>query len=157
MMSNDHRPSLNIEKQRILSQKGRVEPILDKTGKYLGPHRVWLQGQDIPGLAISRSIGDQIAHSIGVSEKPEVLRFDLKPEHKFVVIASDGVWEFLSSQEIAQIVQPFFYKNNPEQAGNTIVRAAAKKWRQNDSVVDDITCITIFLEVDSKLPQPNVF
>ena len=85
------------------------------------------------------------------------MRFDLKPEHKFVVIASDGVWEFLSSQEIAQIVQPFFYKNNPEQAGNAIVRAAAKKWRQNDSVVDDITCITIFLEVDSKLPQPNVF
>ena len=88
-----------------------------------------MHGQDIPGLAISRSIGDQISHSIGVFEKPEVLRFDLKPEHKFIVIASDGVWEFLSIEEIAQIVQPFFYKNNPEQAGNAIVRAAAKKWR----------------------------
>ena len=49
---------------------------------------------------MSRSIGDEIAHTIGVSENPEVLRFDLRPDHKFIVIASDGVWEFLSNEEI---------------------------------------------------------
>ena len=107
---------------------------------------------------MSRSIGDEIAHSIGVSENPEVLRFDLKPEHKFIVIASDGVWEFLSNEEIGKIVWPFFLRNSPEQAGNAIVRAAAKKWRKNDNNIDDITCITIFLEVDNQLPlNTNVF
>jgi hypothetical protein len=30
---------------------------------------------------------------------------------------------------------------------------AAQKWRENDTVIDDITCITIFLEVDNVAPQ----
>ena len=89
-----------------------------------------------------------IAHSVGVSTDPEVIKVELQPEHKFVVIASDGVWEFLSNEEIGQIAWPFYQENSPEQAGNAIVRAAAQKWRENDSMIDDITCITIFLEVD---------
>lgn len=68
----------------------------------------------MPGLAMSRSIGDNVAHSIGVSTDPEVMRFDLNADHKFIVIASDGVWEFLSNEEIGQIVWPFFLQNSPE-------------------------------------------
>lgn len=101
---------------------------------------------------MSRSIGDYLSHSVGVSELPEVTRFNLCPEHKFIVIASDGVWEFLSNEEIGMIVWPFFLTNSPEQAGNAIVRAAAQRWRENDTVIDDITAITIFLEVDNELP-----
>lgn len=32
---------------------------------YTGPERVWLKDQDIPGLAMSRSLGDTVAHSVG--------------------------------------------------------------------------------------------
>jgi serine/threonine protein phosphatase PrpC len=49
---------------------------------------------------MSRSIGDFIAHSVGVIPDPEVMRFELNPDHKFLIIASDGVWEFLSNEEI---------------------------------------------------------
>lgn len=109
--------------------------------------------QDAPGLAMSRSIGDYIAHTVGVSTDPEVMKFELKPEDKFIIVASDGVWEFLSNEDIAKIVWPFYLKNSPEQAGNAIVRAAAQKWRENDTVIDDITCVTIFLEVDHQIPE----
>lgn len=78
----------------------------------------------------------------------EVKQLVLEPLDKFIIIASDGVWEFLSNEDIARIVWPFYLNNSPEQAGNAIVRAAAKKWKENDTVIDDITCITIFLEVD---------
>ena len=88
-----------------------------------------------------------------MSTDPEVMRFDLNSDHKFIVIASDGVWEFLSNEEIGQIVWPFFLQNSPEQAGNAIVKAAAQKWRENDNSIDDITCITIFLEVDNAIPS----
>ena len=81
--------------------------------------------QDAPGLAMSRSIGDFIAHSVGVATEPEVKRFELQPEDKFMIIASDGVWEFLTNETIAKIVWPYYLKNSPEQAGNAIVRAAA--------------------------------
>ena len=45
----------------------------------------------LPGLAMSRSIGDYISHTVGVSAEPEIKRFNLQPRHKFIVIASDGV------------------------------------------------------------------
>jgi serine/threonine protein phosphatase PrpC len=47
------------------------------------------------------------------------------PEDKFIIVASDGVWEFLSNEAVAQIIWPFFVKHSPEAAGNALVRAAA--------------------------------
>ena len=132
---------------------GRVDTIKGAQGQNLGPMRVWLLDQDAPGLAMSRSIGDYIAHSVGVATDPEVKRFELTAEDKFMIIASDGVWEFLSNEQIAKIVWPFYLKNSPEHAGNAIDRAAAQKWRENDTVIDDITCVTIFLEVDHQIPK----
>ena len=82
-------------------------------GKPLGPHRVWLKNQNLPGLAMARSFGDLVAASVGVSPEPEVLDFDLEPNDKFIVIASDGVWEFLSNEDVMKIVLPFWKKNDP--------------------------------------------
>jgi serine/threonine protein phosphatase PrpC len=73
--------------------------------------RVWLKEQDLPGLAMSRSLGDQVAHSVGVSSVPEITEYILELEDKFVVIATDGVWEFLSNQEVAEIVLPYYLEN----------------------------------------------
>ena len=49
---------------------------------------------------MARSLGDLVAASVGVSPEPEVLDFDLEPDDKFIVIASDGVWEFLSNERV---------------------------------------------------------
>lgn len=70
-----------------------------------------------------------MAHSVGVSSKPEVTEFIVQPEDKFVVIATDGVWEFLSNQEVADIVLPYYIENQPEAAANALVRASHAKWR----------------------------
>jgi len=76
--------------------------------------RVWLMEQDAPGLAMSRSIGDYVAHSVGVSTDPEVMKFELKPDDKFIIVASDVFCQFLTNEDIAKIVWPFFLKNSPE-------------------------------------------
>lgn len=60
--------------------------------------RVWLKHEDIPGLAMSRSFGDAMAARVGVHAVPEVTFFELELEDKVIVIASDGVWEFLDNQ-----------------------------------------------------------
>lgn len=38
----------------------------------MGPERVWLRNIDVPGLAMSRSFGDQIAASVGVTVIPGI-------------------------------------------------------------------------------------
>eukprot|EP00347_Sterkiella_histriomuscorum_P003649 403363481 len=147
-LSQDHKPSLPEEMSRIKQSGGRVETIKGPNNENWGPERVWLMHEDSPGLAMSRSLGDNQAHLIGVIPDPDVMKYDLTPDDKFIVIASDGVFEFLENEQVAELIWPYFVKHSPEAAGNALVRAAAQKWKENDTVIDDITCIIIFMEVD---------
>jgi serine/threonine protein phosphatase PrpC len=73
-------------------------------------------------------------------------------DDKFIVIASDGVWEFLNNDDVANIVNPFFEKRNAEGAAEALVRESYLRWKhEEDDIIDDITCVIIFLDV--KLPQ----
>ena len=147
-MSNDHKPELPDEKARILGMGGRIDSFhdADNDNAPLGPQRVWLLEQDMPGLAMSRSLGDVLAHSVGVSSLPEVLDYQIGIDDKFIVIGSDGVFEFLSNEQIMEIVMPFHKINQPEAAANAVVKAAYKRWREEEDVVDDITAVIVFLE-----------
>jgi len=59
-------------------------------------------------------MGDRVAHSIGVTCKAEVQSFYVKKNDKFIVIGSDGLWEFLENKEVGEIVYPYFNTSNPE-------------------------------------------
>lgn len=48
------------------------------TGMQLGPHWVWLWDIDIPGLAMSRSFGDEIVRNVGVICDPEIREIELE-------------------------------------------------------------------------------
>ena len=61
---------------------------------------------------------------------PEVLEYTLSPQDKIIVLASDGVWEFMSNQEVADIVFPYFLQKNAEKAAENLVRAAFKRWKR---------------------------
>jgi len=111
----------------------------------------------MPGLAMSRSLGDQVAHSVGVSSVPEVKSFLVGVDDKFVVIGSDVVFEFLTNEDIARLVMPYFHVNQPEAAANAIVKAAYKRWREEEEVVDDITAVVIFMEPLMAYGAPPTF
>jgi len=66
-------------------------------GNKIGPERVWLKTEDIPGLAMSRSFGDAVACRVGVNAIPEISELRLTPNDKVIILASDGVWEFLEN------------------------------------------------------------
>ena len=69
-LSTDHKPSLEKEAERIRKMRGRVEPFKDEFGDPIGPLRVWVQGDNVPGLAMTRSFGDLVGASVGVSPIP---------------------------------------------------------------------------------------
>ena len=62
---------------------------------------------------MSRSLGDTIAHSVGCSCEPEITHTILGIKDKIIVVASDGVWDFLTNQEVADLATPFYLKNDP--------------------------------------------
>lgn len=66
--TNDQKPEDEEERDRIEQLGGRVFPSKGQTQ----PLRVWLKNKDIPGLAMSRSMGDFICSGIGIITKPQI-------------------------------------------------------------------------------------
>eukprot|EP00529_Nitzschia_sp_RCC80_P031152 CAMPEP_0113512512 /NCGR_PEP_ID=MMETSP0014_2-20120614/39378_1 /TAXON_ID=2857 /ORGANISM="Nitzschia sp." /LENGTH=356 /DNA_ID=CAMNT_0000408873 /DNA_START=124 /DNA_END=1190 /DNA_ORIENTATION=+ /assembly_acc=CAM_ASM_000159 len=134
----DHKPDSPKEKERILACGGRVFAVEYDDG-IDGPPRVWLGHMDVPGLAMSRSLGDVVAHSAGVSSEPEFSEFDLdSKDDKFLVIATDGLWEFITNEETCETVEG---QIGPAQAVDTLVTEAGTRWMQEEQVIDDTTVI----------------
>lgn len=142
-LSIDHKPDSDGEKERILSSGGRVEKFNDN-GDFVGPYRVWLKYEDYPGLAMSRSLGDFVSKSVGCSCIPEIIEAKIESSTQFLVLASDGVWEFLNNLTVCKIIEPYYKKNDPDGACTRLIEESAKMWKQEDDGQDDITCVIIF-------------
>ena len=59
-LPRDHKPTEPDEELRIREHNGRIQPFIDEDGEFVGPKRVWIQEDEVPGLAMSRSFGDRI-------------------------------------------------------------------------------------------------
>lgn len=128
-LSRDHKPDDRSENLRIQKSGGRVESYQDENGNPVGPARVWLKNQDLPGLAMSRSMGDAVAASVGVIPDPEILEFSLSSEDKFIVIGSDGVFEFLSNEEVVKIVVPYWKNKDVQGACEGLWKESNSRWK----------------------------
>lgn len=146
-ITRDHKPSEEDEKKRILDKGGRVEPMKDEDdGSFIGISRVWVQDEEYPGLAMSRSFGDRVAHSLGVIAKPEIKEYKFEEEDRFMVIASDGLFEFISSQEIVDIVKDYYINDDIVGCCEYLYSLSSEKWMKEEEVIDDITMILVFFD-----------
>jgi serine/threonine protein phosphatase PrpC len=142
-LTTDHKPDLGHERERIESAGGRVDTYKTQNGEPYGPARVWFRDSNIPGLAMSRSFGDSIAARVGVISEPDVGFHRIHASDKFIIIASDGLWEFISSQEAVEIVASNLGAPN-EQICDILIEEAACRWKKNEDMVDDITVLLVF-------------
>ena len=137
------------DERELLNGGGDGELILgDEIDEGGDPPRVWSPHGDYPGTAFTRSIGDAIAEELGVIPEPEMLTRDLTPEDKIIVLASDGVFEFLTNQSVVDICAKF---TDPLEACRAVVAESYELWLQYELRTDDITMICMFVDdVDTK-------
>ncbi|KAI4376589.1 hypothetical protein MLD38_014335 [Melastoma candidum] len=114
----------------------------DEEGDDGDPPRLWLPNEMYPGTAFTRSIGDSIAETIGVVATPEIVALKLTPRHPFFVLASDGVFEFLSSQAVVDMVAKY---KDPRDACAAIVAESYRLWLHYETRTDDITVIVVHI------------
>jgi len=69
-----------------------------------------------------------------------------------ILIASDGVWEFLTNQTVVNMMVQF---KSPLKACRAVVNEAYKLWLQYDVRTDDITMIAIYLEDMEKVDEAH--
>lgn len=145
-VSFDHKPARDDEKQRLLQAGARVDAWESVD---VGDERVWLPNMRTPGLAVSRSFGDTILKPYGVSAEPELYCLELCEDDRFIIMASDGVYEFITSEEAVDIVGRWRDRGSAQDASEELVRLATERWIDDDSVIDDISCVVVFMNVVS--------
>ena len=143
-LSYDCKPEIPHEKKRIYEHGGTVEQIVDEFGDGVGPFRVWAKGEDFPGLAMSRSIGDLEAKNIGVIPNPQIVEYEINSKSKYMIICSDGIWEFIDNKEAMEIGKKYYLINDPNGLCNELTKKATEIWIKEDTVIDDITVVVAF-------------
>ena len=93
---------------------------------------------------------DEVAASVGVIDEPEVTTHKCTPTDKYVLLMSDGIFEFIEDDELIQIVNQFAKAGNtPREVGRKLVREARRRWNiEEDDVVDDCTVIVVYLSME---------
>jgi len=160
----DHKPNHPAERKRIEQAGGVV--VFDGGWN----HRVYAKSRDkhgrpYPGLNMSRAMGDlQGYHDAGISATPDISRWDLSgttngqingvkiihdkldSTDKFMLLGSDGIWEFVSSAAAVEIVNGYPLEE-AQSAAEHLATAAWDKWvdEMNGEVVDDITILVVHL------------
>ena len=138
-LTRDHSPELEAEKKRIEAANGEVR----RPDAY-SPARVFARDANYPGLAMSRAIGDEIAKSVGVTADPEVRSLKVDGSFEFVTLCSDGVWEFLSNEDVVDII----HRNGKLKAGKSAAAVSEKAFNtwleKENNTTDDITCLIYY-------------
>lgn len=106
VLTSDHKPNRPDERRRIQELGGSVV--------FWGVWRV----EGI--LAVSRAIGDRMLKPFVVAE-PEVKKFTRTETDRYVVLASDGVWDTISNDDAAQLVLKY---EDPQTAAQRIMEEA---------------------------------
>eukprot|EP00891_Asterochloris_glomerata_P008777 jgi/Astpho2/8777/e_gw1.00128.94.1_t len=139
-VSQDHKPKDPREERRINACGGRVDRLVASDNVVVGPYRVFLRDSWSPGLACSRALGDVMAAQAGVTWRPSIDVRELKPTDEYLVLASDGVWELLSSQEGLDIAGSC---PSSKEAAAALVQRSRERWAtiQSGQTCDDVTAI----------------
>ena len=93
--------------------------------------------------------GIRQAKNLGVLSEPDIFEYTLNEGDKFIVCASDGVWEYLSNDDVMNTVKDVYEREGKaEEACEVLIKKASSEWRkENSKTMDDISCAILFLNV----------
>ncbi|KAL2633654.1 hypothetical protein R1flu_005133 [Riccia fluitans] len=129
-LSVDHEPQKSEEREMVEAKGGTVSRSI--AGVYRVDRR----------LAMSRAFGDyDIKEHLSVH--PDIWDQELLEDDEFFVIASDGLWHVMSSQEVVDFVRST--PGDAEEASRALVAAAVERRSK-----DDVACLVVFLCITKK-------
>lgn len=140
----DHKPHMPHELRRIEAAGGSLA--------WLHGNKPYIRGGDFfsrqalghhpKQLNYSRAFGGKDLKMYGLSAEPDISQFELAPDDKLVLIASDGLWDVLSAEQACDIA--LRARREDRSATKDIVKHAIDAMPIKD-VRDNITVIALFL------------
>jgi serine/threonine protein phosphatase PrpC len=128
-LTKDHKPDDPEENKRIVELGGKV--IKAYPGDVFRVNGV---------LALSRAIGD-FSLAPHVTWKPDITVYHTNTSlNHYVMVATDGIWDVLSNNEVVDIINQKAMHNKWQDIGHTLITLARSR---NSS--DNISCMLIIL------------
>lgn len=132
-LCKDHKPHWPEERYRITNLGGNI----------------YFDGDDyrIKDLSVSRAFGDLEAEPY-VTYEPDIYKYRLEKNDKFIVLACDGLWDKLSNQEVVNFILTESYDPSTTSRINKNVNIASKlgEYAIQRGSSDNVTIIIVFLD-----------
>jgi len=138
--TRDHHPRVESELARCV-EMGCELGVEEHEDGYV-ERRIFVKGKGYPGLLMTRSLGDLSVKGHGVVSTPEVVEWPT-PQGALLIVASDGVWEVMSTQKASEIIfEALGNGKSRQQAVEVLASAARARWAEEDEdYCDDITVV----------------
>merc|ERR1712203_1158098 len=105
------------------------------------------KGEGVPGLAMSRSLGDTKVHAVGVLSEPSIQTSIEFTFGNILVLASDGLWEKINSEGV--VAAALHAHGDSEAAALGLAVEARSRWLREGGDVDDITVLVVHATPDN--------
>ena len=119
----------------------------------------------IPFLSVSRSLGDfwslnPRTNQFVVSPTPDVNVYPLDPTNqKFVVVASDGLWNVMSPTDVVRLIWDYEHDNQkchqPRDVVRAVINECLRRWKAKNLLADNIAVLIAFLSEEDNC-QPSL-
>lgn len=143
--SKDHKPQDPEEKARLEAAGSEVRMVDEESARiYQKP------GGTFPGLTMSRAFGDTAC--AGVLQEPEYRQFFMQESDEwYVIVASDGIWEFMEFDKVLELSAKKLRLKGPRETVKFLTEASRKRWAHVcGEYCDDITAILVQWNVQQK-------
>jgi serine/threonine protein phosphatase PrpC len=142
-LTRDHKPNDPIEEERIEARGGYVAWCGDTD----------TQGNPIEGsgiyrvngnLALSRAIGDR-SERPAVCAAPEISVTPITPEDEFLVLATDGLWDVMSSADVVAFIHALLEAAADDEGEKEFIASSVVEEALRRGTWDNITVIIVWL------------
>jgi len=142
--TSDHNPARPDERARVVKAGWNVQTHTYEDGTV--SEHIFVRGQpDFPGLGMTRALGDLAMKKFGLISEPEVVKYDLEGcEGAYMLLASDGVFDVLSTNHASDIVcKSLRDGGDTRRALELLLKGSLEGWRQfaKGPYSDDTTMI----------------
>lgn len=151
----DDKPEHPAEISRIEAAGGAVRQFKNDKGEPYGSYRVFRRGDDLlPGLSMSRSIGDTYAKEFGVIHTPSISVHSVRDEDLYLILATDGVWDIVDDATAMEFVDRYSKcRIDGVSSAEALTFEAQERWKlsREEMLVDDMSSIVVYLQ-----PKPKI-
>eukprot|EP01016_Furgasonia_blochmanni_P020864 TRINITY_DN2325_c0_g1_i13.p1 TRINITY_DN2325_c0_g1~~TRINITY_DN2325_c0_g1_i13.p1 ORF type:complete len:485 (-),score=114.48 TRINITY_DN2325_c0_g1_i13:128-1582(-) len=135
-----HTPEVHTEKARIFANGGETRCLKNDKEK---EERVFVRGRVYPGLEMTRSIGDDVAHLVGVLSDPEVLTYEISEQDIFLFMGTNTIFKHLDAIELVNILSSFSYRTS-KNALEFLYTRLQNQATQNENPLGDVSMILVY-------------